>query len=118
MNSQKEHKNSEANPKEIKEIKEIDLTTEKKVIGNKTRRTYDLVDDEIKTITLDNDIVVKLIANNKGVFVDFRKYYKGYPTKKGIRILASKFKEIAQLLDADIKKNVVFNNLEDLNNII
>ena len=59
-----------------------------------------------------------MIANNKGVFVDFRKYYKGYPTKKGIRILASKFKEIAQLLDADIKKNVVFNNLEDLNNII
>ena len=97
--------------------KEIDLRENNKISGNKTRRTYDLVDNEIKTITLDNDITVKLIANNKGVFVDFRKYYKGYPTKKGIRILASNFKKIWELLVDDIM-NQVPGDLEDLNNII
>ena len=64
------------------------------------------VDDELKVITLDNDLVVKLIANNKGVFVDFRKYYKGYPTKKGIRILATKFQEVARVMNEDINKLV------------
>ena len=82
---------------------QIDLRSES-LLGKKTKN-YDLVDDELKVVTLDNDIVVKLIANNKGIFVDFRKYYKGYPTKKGIRILATKFQSVADLLDEDIKKN-------------
>ena len=98
--------------------KKIDLRKDLKITTNKVARTYDLVDDEIKTITLDNDIVVKLIANNKGVFIDFRKYYKGYPTKKGIRILASKFSDVANLLSDDIKKHVPSSELEELNNII
>lgn len=96
--------------------KEYDLR-ENKMTGVKSKRTYDLNDNEIKVITLDNDITVKLIANNKGVFVDFRKYYKGYPTKKGIRILASNFKKIWELLVDDIM-NQVPGDLEDLNNII
>ena len=83
------------------EQKEIDLRDIK--LGVKSaKKTYDLVDDELKVITLDNDLVVKLIANNKGVFVDFRKYYKGYPTKKGIRIIASKFNELANILEKEI----------------
>ena len=68
------------------------------------RHMYDLEDEEMTKITLDNDIVVKLIANNKGIFVDVRKYYKGYPTKKGIRIIASKFTEVSKMLEDDIKK--------------
>lgn len=99
-----------------KKKNEIDLRNEVKMIGNKVSSTYDLVDDEIKTIILDNDITVKLISNNKGVFVDFRKYYKGYPTKKGIRILASKFARVAEIFASDIKTNVP--DLESLNNII
>ena len=88
------------------------------MLEKKVKRTYDLVDDELKVITLDNDLVVKLIANNKGVFVDFRKYYKGYPTKKGIRILATKFQEVARLMKEDIDKLVPNStSLEDLNNI-
>ena len=88
------------------------------MLEKKTKRTYDLVDDEIKVVTLDNDLVVKLIANNKGVFIDFRKYYKGYPTKKGIRILATKFQEVANIMEQDIKKLVPNSaDLEDLNKI-
>lgn len=80
----------------------IDLRTEKKMSENKTIKKYDLIDEEIKVFKLDNDLVVKLISNNKGVFVDFRKYYKGYPTKKGIRLIASKFLEISKIMEPDI----------------
>ena len=98
--------------------KRIDLRKEVKMLEKKTARTYDLVDDEVKVITLDDDMVVKLIANNKGIFVDFRKWYKGYPTKKGIRILATKFQEVADIMASDIKKLVPNStDLTDLNNI-
>ena len=100
------------------EPKKIDLRKEGKMIGKKVQRTYDLVDDEVKVITLDDDMVVKLIANNKGIFVDFRKWYKGYPTKKGIRILATKFKQAADLMAPDINKLVPSSSdLTDLNKI-
>lgn len=97
--------------------KEVDLRSDK-MLGKKTKKNYDLVDDELKTVTLDNNLVVKLLANNKGVFVDFRKYYKGYPTKKGIRIIATKFLEVAKVLSNDINKLVPeTNDLTALNNI-
>ena len=118
-------KNKEETPKETNEPikteedkKAIDLRTDVKLLEKKAKKTYDLVDDELKVITLDNDLVVKLIANNKGVFVDFRKYYKGYPTKKGIRILATKFQEVARVMNEDINRLVPnANNLEELNKI-
>jgi hypothetical protein len=95
------------------ETKEVDLRND--VLNKKTKksvekRSYDLIDDEIRKITLDGDIVVKLISNNKGVFVDFRKYYKGYPTKKGIRIAATKFKEVFKILNKDISKLIPESN--------
>ena len=111
-------KQTDDNKKQIDEKKEIDLRSDTKMLEKKVKRTYDLVDDELKVITLDNDLVVKLIANNKGVFVDFRKYYKGYPTKKGIRILATKFQEVARVMNDDINRLVPnTSSLEDLNNI-
>lgn len=103
--------------KNIEQENKIDLRSDKKLLEKKTNRTtYDLVDDELKVVTLDNDLVVKLISNNKGVFVDFRKYYKGYPTKKGIRMLATKFREVAKIMDPVIQKVVPnISDLEDLN---
>lgn len=116
----KEETTQEMNePIKVEETKKaIDLRTDVKLLEKKAKKTYDLVDDELKVITLDNDLVVKLIANNKGVFVDFRKYYKGYPTKKGIRILATKFQEVARVMNEDINRLVPnANNLEELNKI-
>jgi len=105
INKTETPKEEEEHMKMEEEQKEIDLRDIK--LGTKSaKKTYDLVDDELKVITLDNDLVVKLIANNKGVFVDFRKYYKGYPTKKGIRILATKFQEVARVMNEDINKLV------------
>lgn len=106
----------------VKNSKEIDLRGESflnKKIKKQTEKVYDLVDDEIRKITLDGDIVIKLISNSKGLFVDFRKYFKGYPTKKGIRIAALKFKEVYSLLEGDIKKLIPdANSLADLDDII
>lgn len=66
--------------------------------------TYTLEDKEIKRVNLDGDIVVRLLTNNLGAFVDVRKYYKGYPTKKGIRIYVNNYIKINDLLMDDIKK--------------
>lgn len=70
--------------------------------------TYTLEDKEIKRINLDGDIVVRLLTNNLGAFVDIRKYYKGYPTKKGIRIYVNNYTKINDLLMDDIKKLTFF----------
>lgn len=86
-----------------KDVQVVDLR-ETKLLGKKTKKSYDLSDNEIKVINIDGDIVIKLISNNKGVFVDLRKYYKGYPTKKGIRIYARTYQEISQILEGDINK--------------
>lgn len=71
---------------------------------SKKKKTYDIEDTIIREITLSGDIRVKLISNINGYFVDVRKYYKNYPTKKGIRMLASKFNIAADYLKNDLKK--------------
>lgn len=77
----------------------------------KPKKEYDIIDTVIKEITLAGDIHVRLISNINGYFVDIRKYYKKYPTKKGIRILASKYVMITDLLRPAVEK------LTDLNGI-
>ena len=97
-NNSKKDKENDINVSNI----QVDLRKPVALIGNKRSNTYSLEDNDIKVVTLDNDIVVKLMENNMGIFVDIRKYYKGYPTKKGIRILASNFKKTADILEDDI----------------
>ena len=86
------------------EIKEYDLR-ENNFVGKKTK-AYDLNDEEIQRIVMENDIVIKLISNDKGVFIDIRKHYKGYPTKKGIRFAAARLFNIYNLLKDDIKEHI------------
>lgn len=66
--------------------------------------TYDLNDKELKVVNINDDIKARLIANDNGYFIDIRKYYKGYPTKKGIRILATKFVTAADILKSDVEE--------------
>lgn len=88
---------------EEKEKKEENIETEllTKKIAKETA-SYNLDDIEIKKITLDKNIVIRVISNVNGTFVDIRKYYKGYPTKKGIRITLYVFKKILEILKDDI----------------
>lgn len=75
-------------------------------VSNKTDN-YAFDDVIHKKIELEGDIVARLLSNNRGVFVDMRKYYKGYPTKKGIRISAFYFKKLYELLKDEIEKKTL-----------
>ena len=66
------------------------------------KKTYDIDDTVLRDITLAGDIHVRLISNINGYFVDIRKYFKGFPSKKGIRMLAVKFSMAAEYLKNDL----------------
>lgn len=83
--------------------KKINLDDTKK---DKKKKEYDIDDTVEREISLPGDIKVRLISNINGHFVDLRKYYKNYPTKRGIRMLASKFVVLSDLLKDDLKKFV------------
>ena len=87
--------------KMTREGTKINLDDRKK---KEKKKTYDIEDTIIREVTLTGDIRIKLISNINGYFVDIRKYYKQYPTKKGIRMLASKFSIAAEYLKNDLKK--------------
>lgn len=99
-NEKKENeKENENDLNENSNTREVDLVGS--FLGKKTKK-YALEDKEITKVKLENDIVVKLVSNDKGVFIDVRKYYKGYPTKRGIRFAASKLLGIYKVLKQDI----------------
>ena len=66
------------------------------------KREYDLNDKNICSVQLDKNIKVSLIENEKGQYVDIRKYYNDFPTKKGIRIEAHVFKDVIESLKDEL----------------
>lgn len=84
----------------------------------------DLEDKDIviKTIFITDTIRARLISNKRGFYVDLRKYYGRYPTKKGVRLLMKElidiidsFKEDTELIYKNTYK-LYLNNLK-INNI-
>lgn len=123
ISSQKEEKvnldeqNAKMGFEEIKEDVNIEELMDKEMIGKKknkvnlddskkklNKKEYDIDDTVLRDITLAGDIHFQLISNINGYFVDIRKYFKSYPTKKGIRMLASKFVAASNLLKDDLSK--------------
>ena len=88
----------------IEDKKEIDSDDEldiKKDKINENENTYNLSNDEEKEIlriNLKKNIVVRILDVNDEKYVDFCKYYKGYPTKKNIRIKYKTYLKIKDLL--------------------
>lgn len=78
--------------------KEIDLSKKNGVL------TYNMEDIELKKIFLEKNVCVRILTNNAGKFVDIRKYYKGFPTKRGVRISIEMFKELLKVIKNDILK--------------
>lgn len=64
----------------------------------KPKYVYTTEDEEIKKIELEKDIVLRMIKNENNIYIDIRKFYKGYPTKKGIRITKKIFDSIKEIL--------------------
>lgn len=82
---------------------EVDLT-DKQFLNKKVKKNEDFNDKDLRIININDEVKAKLIANDKGYFVDIRKYYKGYPTKKGIRILATKFVTASEIIKKDVEE--------------
>ena len=107
----------------IEEVIEQRLLNKKKAINlddtkksKKEKKVYDIDDTIMRDITLAGDIHVQLISNVNGYFVDIRKYFKQYPTKKGIRMLATKFVVAADMLKDDLKDVVELAKLKTAEN--
>ena len=84
--------------KEIDSDDELDI---KKDEIKDNKNTFNLVADEEKEllrINLKKNIVVRILDINDEKYVDFCKYYKGYPTKKNIRIKYKTYLKIKDLL--------------------
>ena len=84
--------------KEIDSDDELDIKKDK---INENENTYNLSNDEEKEIlriNLKKNIVVRILDINDEKYVDFCKYYKGYPTKKNIRIKYKTYLKIKDLL--------------------
>lgn len=92
---------NKVNGNEDKENKDPN-SVKKTFSGYKRKPVYSLDDNIIKVIRADNDVQFKLLTNNKGVFVDMRRYNRGFPTQKGVRVYASVFSKVAELLKDDI----------------
>ena len=121
-------KKSDIKPMEEEEMKKEDKNTnmkEKKEINSKLKKDLknksdDDDDDDLEKIKQENNenifnlsaddekellrinlkknIVVRILDINDEKFVDFCKFYKGYPTKKNIRIKYKTFIKLKDLL--------------------
>ena len=97
-NEHNEKKTIKENKNEIDSDDELDI---KKEENKDNKNTYNLATDEEKEllrINLKKNIVVRILDVNDEKYVDFCKYYKGYPTKKNIRIKYKTYLKIKDLL--------------------
>lgn len=69
----------------------------------KKKKEYDLDDTIIRDITLSNETHLRLLSNINGYFIDIRKFFRGYPSSKGIRVSAGKFAVAMEYLKKDIE---------------
>ena len=65
---------------------------------------YKLHDEIIKCINIDENIILKHLRNEKGDYIDIRRYYKQTPTKKGVRFKLNNLEKIKVLFDKKLKK--------------
>lgn len=62
--------------------------------------TVSYQEEELKRIELPDQkgIVVRFLKHDDKTYVDIRRFYKGYPTKKGIRMTMNSFNLLKDLL--------------------
>lgn len=83
----------------------VDLRDDKEKNKKKvSKEAYDIGDTVLRDIVLNGNIHVRLVSNVNGYFVDIRKFQNEYPTKKGIKFLATKFAIAADYLKKDLEK--------------
>ena len=100
-----EKKEIPISPKKEKKNIESDDDDLEKIKNENNENIFNLSADdekELLRINLKKNIVVRILDVNDEKYVDFCKFYKGYPTKKNIRI---KYKTYLKLKDLLILNN-------------
>ena len=96
-----EKKEIPISPKKEKKNIESDDDDLEKIKNENNENIFNLSADdekELLRINLKKNIVVRILDINDEKFVDFCKFYKGYPTKKNIRIKYKTFIKLKDLL--------------------
>ena len=96
-----EKKEIHVTPKKEKKNIESDDDDLEKIKNENNENIFNLSADEEKEllrINLKKNIVVRILDVNDEKFVDFCKFYKGYPTKKNIRIKYKTYLKLKDLL--------------------
>lgn len=83
----------------IEDKKTVCKEEEKKDDIIKSKIVYNLDDIILQQINIDKNLVLRVIENANGKFIDIRRFYKEYPTKKGIRFTYGTFAKLKDLLE-------------------
>lgn len=96
-----EKKEIHITPKKEKKNIESDDDDLEKIKNENNENIFNLSADdekELLRINLKKNIVVRILDVNDEKYVDFCKFYKGYPTKKNIRIKYKTYLKLKDLL--------------------
>lgn len=82
-----------------KDKKEEMLRTPEKQNGVESKTKFNIDESTFLTIEVDKNLMLRVIGNIYGTFVDIRRYYKGFPTKTGVRIPINMFFKIYDIIN-------------------
>jgi hypothetical protein len=69
------------------------MNTNKK---SKLKTAYNISDDVLAEIPIDKKLKVKILKYKDAFYIDIRKYFGIYPSRKGIRISTSVFSDLVK----------------------
>ena len=102
--TKKEENNAFKTP-EKKDIKKNDIKKKEEEMEEEDEKIFNEnplrinIEKELEKIELKNQIVIRLLENEGKKYIDFCKFYKGYPTKKNIKIEYDIYKKINEYLN-------------------
>lgn len=59
---------------------------------------YTIEEKEIKKMQVDHNLFVRVLQGADDMYIDIRKFYKGYPTKQGVKFKYCIFEKIKEFL--------------------
>ena len=94
-------KNMEDEIKNLQDkIKELEAQKGDKSNGLGKKYVYKIEDEqELQKLEIDKNIVLRVLNVADKKMIDIRRYYKGYPTKKGIRFSYETYNMIKKLVE-------------------
>ena len=74
--------------------KDVDVSNKENEVPNVV---YTIEEKEVKKMQIDHNLFVRVLQSPDDMYLDIRKYYKGYPTKQGIKFRYSIFEKLKEL---------------------